>query len=372
VADEQNELSALLGSLPREARLDLSAANPTVVGLPDPRFAALLARGEGPYAPDPRGLASARDAVRGLYAERGLGIEREQVLLTASTSEAYSYLLTALCDAGDQIAVPEPSYPLFEHLARLCGVEVVFYRLGYDGAWHIDFASLEAAVTARTRAVFVVSPNNPTGSFLKPGELERLHALGLPLVVDEVFRPYRWSSFTGAVAEPLAEPPVLTCVLDGLSKRIGAPELKLGWLVSAGPGAEECQRRLEVIADTFLSVGGPVQRALPELLAAGQAAQGALRERIEANLRSVRRVTAGSAVSVLHGEGGWYVTLKLPAVHDEQTWLQILATRERLVAHPGWLFDFHDAPLLVVSLILEEGVFRDALERLVGLVNREC
>ncbi len=372
MADEQNELSSLLSALPREARVDLSAANPTVVGLPDPGFAALLVRGEGPYAPDPRGLASARDAVCGLYAERGFALEREQVLLTASTSEAYSYLLTALCDAGDQIAVPEPSYPLFEHLARLSGVEVVPYRLAYDGAWHIDFASLEGAVTARTRAVFVVSPNNPTGSFLKPAELERLHALGLPLVIDEVFRPYRWASFKGDVAEPLAAPPVLTCVLDGLSKRIGAPQLKLGWLVTAGPGAEECQRRLEVIADTFLSVAGPVQRALPELLSAGLLVQGALRERIETNLQTVRRVTAGSAVSVLHGEGCWYVTLQLPAVHDEQTWLQMLATRERLVAHPGWLFDFHDTPLLVVSLILEEGVFADALERLVALVNREC
>jgi aspartate/methionine/tyrosine aminotransferase len=254
----------------------------------------------------------------------------------------------------------------------LSGVEVVTYRLAYDGAWHIDFGSLESAVTSRMRAVFVVSPNNPTGSFMKPEERERLHALGLPLVVDEVFRPYRWSSFKGEVAEPLAEPPVLTCVLDGLSKRIGAPQLKLGWLVTVGPGAEECQRRLEVVADTFLSVGGPVQRALPELLSAGSSLQTALRERIEANLRAVRRVTAGSAVSVLHGEGGWYVTLQLPAVHDEQTWLQMLATRERLTAHPGWLFDFHDAPLLVVSLILEEGIFADALERLVRLVESEC
>jgi aspartate/methionine/tyrosine aminotransferase len=165
---------------------------------------------------------------------------------------------------------------------------------------------------------------------------------------------------------------VLTCVLDGLSKRIGAPQLKLGWLVTAGPGAGECQERLELIADTFLSVGGPVQRALPELLAAGLSVQRALRERIETNLGAVRRLTAGSAVSVLHGEGGWYVTLKLPAICDEQAWLQMLATRERLFAHPGWLFDFHDAPLLVVSLILEEGVFVDSLERLVRLVNREC
>jgi aspartate/methionine/tyrosine aminotransferase len=163
VADEQNELFALLDALPVEGRLDLSAANPTRVGLRDPGFAALLARGEGVYAPDPRGLASALDAVRGLYAERGIALEREQVLLTASTSEAYSYLLTVLCDAGDQIAVPEPSYPLFEHLARLSGVEVVTYRLAYDGAWHIDFGSLESAVTSRMRAVFVVSPNNPTG-----------------------------------------------------------------------------------------------------------------------------------------------------------------------------------------------------------------
>lgn len=307
-----------------------------------------------------------------LYEERGVVVGRDQVLLTASTSEAYSYLLMALCDPGDEILVPEPSYPLFEHLARLAGVHVVRYRLAYDGAWYVDFASLRAGLSERTRAIFVVSPNNPTGSYLKPAELTELSTFGVPLVIDEVFRPYAWPSFHGAVAEPLEAPRVLTCVLDGLSKRIGAPELKLGWAVVAGPGAEECLRRLEYVADTFLSVAGPVQRALPDLLSVGRGAQRVLVARVGANLATLRRKTAASPVSVLHGEGGWYATLRLPRVHGEQAWLQMLTTRDELFAHPGWLFDFHDGPLLVVSLIVAEDLFEEALERLVERVRSEC
>ncbi len=367
----ENELSTLLSAAPAGARLDLSAANPTRVGLPDPGFAGLLARGEGSYAPDPRGHRVAREAILRLYAERGVSLSLDDVLVTASTSEAYSYLLTTLCDPGDTILAPSPSYPLFEHLGRLAGVGLEPYRLAYDGSWHIDFDSLERALDEKTRAIFCVSPNNPTGSFLSPSDLARLHGYGLPLVIDEVFRPYVWRSHTRELAEPLLEPPVLTCVLDGLSKRICAPQLKLGWVALAGPEKAECIERLEYVADTFLSVAGPVQRALPELLDAGRVVQGALCDRIERNLATVRRILVGSPIGVLHAEGGWYVTLRLPAICDESEWLRLMLAGEGLSAHPGWLFDYEEGPLFVVSLILEEAVFEDALERLVRLVEGE-
>lgn len=372
VPPDENELSALLAESAPGARIDLSAANPTRVGLPDPGFASLLARGEGSYAPDPRGLVSAREAVTRLYTARGARVDADDVLLTASTSEAYSYLLTVLCDPGDAILAPEPSYPLFEHLSRLAGVRIAPYRLVYDGAWHVDVDSVARAVTERTRAIFCVSPNNPTGSFLSTFELERLWSLGLPLVVDEVFRPYAWSSFTGPLPEPLAEPPVLTCVLDGLSKRIGAPQLKLGWIALGGPGRAECARRLEYVADTFLSVSGPVQRALPALLAAGESVQSALRARIEANLASVRRVCRDAPLDMLRAEGGWYATLRFPNVRDEAEWLRLLVTREGISAHPGWLFDHAEGPLFVLSLIHEPETFAEALERVARLVQSEC
>lgn len=366
-----NELSALHRRNPGP-HLDWSLANPTRVGLERPDFAAILGRGRGPYVPDPRGWRPAREAVADIYRGRGVDLGADDVVLTASTSEAYSYLLTTLCDPGDAIAVPEPSYPLFEHLARLQAVEVVRYRLAYDGAWHLDPESLARIVGPRVRAIFAVSPNNPTGSFLKPDELERLWGFGVPVVVDEVFRPYRWSTFEGPIAEPLARAPVLTCVLDGLSKRIGAPELKLGWIALAGPQEEEAVRRLEYVADTFLSVSSPVQRALPELLRAGEPFRALLMERIERNLAALRTATAGSPVTVLHGEGGWYATLRLPAVLDEPAWLEELLRRERLAPHPGWLFDFEQGPSFVVSLILPEAEFADASRRLVACATRRC
>lgn len=366
-----NELSSLHRRVPGP-HLDWTLANPTRVGLDRPDFAGVLGRQRGPYLPDARGWGPAREAIADLCRTRGVDTSADDVLLCASTSEAYAYLLTCLCDPGDGIAIPEPSYPLFEHLARLQSVEITRYRLAYDGAWHVDLDSLARAVGPRTRAVFVVSPNNPTGSFLKPDELERLWSLGVPLVVDEVFRPYRWSSFAGPIAEPLARPPVLTFVLDGLSKRLGAPDLKLGWMVAAGPDRDEALRRLEHIADTFLSVAGPVQRALPELLQMGEPFRVALAERVERNLRVLGAVTAGSVVTVLHGEGGWYATARLPAVLDEAAWLEELLVGEGLAPHPGWLFDFEQRPVLVLSLLLPEAAFADASRRLVACATRRC
>lgn len=367
-----NELS-MVRSAAAGPWIDLSAGNPTLVELQRPSYAALLGGHEAPYDPDPRGWLPARTALVELYGAEGRGtLSEEDLILCASTSEAYGYLLTALCDPGDAVAIPEPSYPLFEHLARLSGVEVQRYRLAYDGVWHVDFDSLRRATDARTRAIFVVSPNNPTGSVLRSAELQALWDLGRPLVIDEVFRPYLWPGAARIAAEPLADPPVPTFLLDGLSKRIGAPELKLAWILLAGPHKQAAASRLEWIADTFLSVAGPVQRALPELLSAGSGFQRAIAARVLRNLATLRGVADASAVTPLLGEGGWYVPLRLPAVLDEQAWLERLLREERVLPQPGWLFDFEQSPVVVTSLLLPERVFASAAQRLVACVTRAC
>lgn len=368
----ENELSALQRAA-RRPYVDLGAGNPTLVGLDRPNFAAVLGRHEAAYEPDPRGWRPARAALAELYAREGRGhLGEEDFILGASTSEAYAHLLMALCDPGDAVAIPEPSYPLFEHLARLSGVRVQRYRLAHDGVWHIDFDSLRRATDARTRAIFVVSPNNPTGSVLRTAELHELWRLGLPLVVDEVFRTYLWPGADRIVAEPLSDPPVLTFLLDGLSKRLGAPELKLGWTVLAGPGKEDAARRLEWISDMFLSASGPVQRALPELLDEGSSFQKTLHARVLQNLECLREAARGSAVTPLFGEGGWYVPLRLPALVDEQTWLKRLLEQERVLPQPGWLFDFEQEPVFVLGLLLPEDVWAAAVSRLVAHVRAAC
>jgi alanine-synthesizing transaminase len=362
---DDNEFAALRRGATRPW-LDLGLVNPTEIGLKRPDYVRLVGNYDGPYQPDPLGGRSARESLSQLYWERGVRVPIEDIVLCASTSEAYGYLLMALCDPGDSIAIPQPSYPLFEHLARLQCVEVKPYRLGYDGSWFVDFDSLRRAVDERTKAIFLVSPNNPTGSFLKPPELLGLWDLGVPLVVDEVFRPYAWPSYRGAIAEPLGEPPVLTCVLDGLSKRIGAPDLKLAWMVWGGPSRQEAVRRIEWIADTFLSVASPVQRALPELLLVGRDFQQALCARVDSNLVALREAVSNSPVTLLEAEGGWYANLRFPALRDEQGWLELFLA-QGLSPPPGWLFDFEQQPLFVLSLLLPEQQFRRAARELVSL-----
>ncbi len=370
--DDDGAISGLLAAAREawgEGLVDLTASNPTRVGIEYPDVAAILSQGAGtPYQAASLGLEGARTAVSETYRGRASGVRPDEVVLTASTSEAYSFVLKLLCDPGDQILVPQPSYPLFEHLARLEGVSLAPYRLAYDGAWHVDLESLRQAKTDRCRAVFAVSPNNPTGSYLKQVELEAMYELDLPVVVDEVFRPYRLGSPRQTVAEPLDAPAALTFVLDGLSKRVGLPQMKLGWMVVRGPGADEALRRLEVIADTFLSVSGPVQHAARELLAGGKATRERIQRRIENNLRALNAAAHGTPVSVRHVEGGWYATLRLPAVEAESTYVRELSLRDGLWVHPGWLYDFGEEPVLVLSLLPEEDAFKAAVERVTARV----
>jgi alanine-synthesizing transaminase len=358
-----NPLSRLLEEKRRAGAgiLDLTESNPTRAGFIYPRemIESFADDRVLRYDPSPRGLRSAREAVAHYYGERGREISPEQILLTASTSEAYSYLFKLLADPGDEILAPRPSYPLFEFLAALESVRVRQYPLRYDGAWHIDFAALE--ITPRTRAIVVVNPNNPTGSFLKKDEWERLESIGLPILCDEVFSDY---AFDRAPAPAPASRNLVFC-MSGLSKIAGLPQMKLGWIAATGPGHESALERIELIADTYLSVATPVQLALPKLLAASTGIRQQIRERTGANLEHLRGVSQGSVLQVLNVEGGWYAVAQVPRTRTEEEWaLDLLAERDVLI-QPGFFFDFETEAFLVLSLLTPREIFAEGVRDIV-------
>ncbi len=363
---ETNELSRQLeDKRGRGARiLDLTESNPTRAGLTyPPQIAAALCDPKALlYEPTPWGLPTAREAVARLH-----GVEPSRVMLTASTSESYSYLFKLLCSPGDDVLIPAPSYPLFEFLAKLECVTVQPYPLVYaGGAWRIDFDALRAAIGERTRALFVVNPNNPTGSYLKRAELEQLLSLAqahsLALVSDEVFSGYPLREDADRV-ETLASvtgPP--TFCLNGLSKMAGLPQMKAGWMVMSAP--EPLRERLELIADTFLSVSTPVQHALPRLLELGAGVRDQIRLRTAANLAWLQ--TQARPLTV---EGGWYAVLPLPEGTGEAEFTLDLLKRHDTLIQPGFFYDFAGEGFAVVSLLTPEDVFREGISRLLTLTR---
>jgi aspartate/methionine/tyrosine aminotransferase len=369
-----NRLSAALAA--RRARgattLDLTVSNPTCAGIPyAENVAGALSRSPDVlrYEPEPFGLAPARAAVSALWRERGLEVSPAAVALTASTSEAYTFAFKLFCDPGDQILVPAPSYPLFEHLGALEGVELVPYRLGYDGAWFIDAHEVKRQRTPRTRAVVVVSPNNPTGTFLKRDELRALSALGLPIISDEVFGEYPASPDPRRARSVLEAREGLVLSLDGLSKAAALPQMKLAWMTLGGSPelVAPALARLELILDAFLSASTPVQRALPELLSSRAVAADAIRARLAANLAVLSRRLAGTPASLLPVEGGWYAVLRLPATASDEDWALRLLEAGALV-QPGYFFEFGDEPHVVVSLLTPEAVLEAGVELMLGVL----
>jgi alanine-synthesizing transaminase len=355
------------------ALLDLTVSNPTTAGVPyDGSIGAVLAAGAATYEPAPLGLPSARDAVAKLWRSRGVSADSEHVVLTASTSEAYAFALKVLCDPGDEILVPAPSYPLFEHLARLESVELVPYRLGFDGAWFCDVDAARAKLTPRTRAIVSVSPNNPTGTFLKQDELSRLSALGLPLISDEVFGEYPFEPDARRARSVLEGTAPLLIALDGLSKCAALPQLKLAWMTLGGDPARvrEAMARLELIADTFLSASTPVQRALPKLLETRGTAGAFVRTGTQQNLSLLRERLADSAATLLPVEGGWYAVLHLPATQSDEDWALALVERGVLV-QPGYFFDFEGGPYVVLSLLTPRKTFAEGI-RILTRTLLEC
>jgi alanine-synthesizing transaminase len=363
--------------------LDLTASNPTLCGFPydgDAILASLQAREVLHYDPDPKGLPSARAAVVAYYREMnpGVNVDPENLILTTGTSEAYSFLFRLLCDPGDEIVIAQPSYPLFEFLATIQDVSLRPFNLIYDHGWQIDFQVLGETITARTRAILLVHPNNPTGHFIRPTEAERLQSIcaehSLALVVDEVFLDYKIG--TSAAAAPAyrtfaAGDRALTFVLSGLSKIVALPQMKLGWIAASGPEARvrDAMARLEIISDTYLSLCAPLQCALPALLAQRAKMQRELLHRIEGNICTLdTALSAQKLVSRLAVEGGWYAILRTPAVQsDEELAIQLLEKRGILV-QPGHFYEFPGAGYLVVSLLTPSDDFEAGIRGLLACV----
>jgi len=379
---EPNRYATAVAEHRRSGRelFDLTESNPTRCGLRYPGLEILKSLVEPAalqYRPDPRGLRSAREAVARYYAERGAAstaLDPDRILLTTSTSEAYSFLFRLLCDAGDEVLAPAPSYPLFDYLADLSDVTLKPYELVYDHGWQIDMHSLEQAVSQRTRAVLLVHPNNPTGSFVSEAERAALNTLcaqrGLALVADEVFLDY---AHAGAPPSSFAEnQAALTFTLSGLSKIAALPQMKVAWIVVSGPD-EACAaalQRLEVIADTFLSLNAPLQHALPKLLTLGGQMTEQLLARVRQNLAELdAQLGRQSLASRLTLEGGWYAVLRVPARGSDEDLAVATLQRADVLVHPGHFYDFHQDGYLVLSLIQRSEVFAEGVRRLLKTIS---
>jgi alanine-synthesizing transaminase len=355
--------------------LDLTASNPTRAGLNYPADEILAALAEPPalvYDPAPKGLAVAREAVGEYYRARGEAVDPAHVHLTASTSEAYAWLFKLLADAGDAVLVPQPSYPLFDFLAALEGVELRPYELSYlhPSGWRVDFDSLSRAANERARAVVVVNPNNPTGSFLKRDELSPLlgfcAARRLALVVDEVFSDYALGDDAGLITATTQINTVLTFTLNGFSKTLGLPQMKLGWVVTNGPEQlrAEADARLDLIADTFLSVNTPAEHAAPAWLALRGQIQGQILDRLRGNLNWLADRLHDTPCRLLKVEGGWSAAVEVPRLMSEEELVLSLLEEDGVLAHPGYFFDFPREAFLVLSLLAPEADFREGVERI--------
>jgi alanine-synthesizing transaminase len=358
-----------------EKIFDLTQSNPTQAGFEydaDDLLAALSQSEAMTYEPDPRGLVKARRAIAQYYQDRGENIDVDALFLTASTSEAYSMLFKLLGNPGDEILVPRPGYPLISYLARFESLQPFSYPLRYDDAkgWSIDRDVLQALITSRCRAIIVVNPNNPTGNYLKQQELENR----LALIVDEVFSDYHGAGAPQEVPTVVNRTQALTFALNGFSKMLGLPQVKLGWIVCGGDPdlAKAAQSRLEILLDFYLSVSTPAQHAAAKLLGRRQEIQRQILDRIAANSQFLEEQIARAAnCRALVREGGWYAVIEiLDAVSDENRVLQLLE-RDHVLVHPGYLYEFHKEGIVVVSLLTPVETFRTGIYRLIAQRSRE-
>jgi aspartate/methionine/tyrosine aminotransferase len=364
--------------------LDLTASNPTTVGLSYGRSELLRALTNPEsltYQPTAKGLLSAREAVAGYYVQKGIALIPEDLILTTSTSEAYSFVFRLLCDPADAVLVPVPSYPLFDFLAELNDVKLVPYELVYDHGWQIDFSSLNLALEGmqsdgvRCRAVLVVHPNNPTGSYVKPYEVEELNRIcglsELAIIADEVFLDFGLKDITPRTFASKSD--VLTFTLSGLSKMAALPQMKVAWIAVSGPDAlqQEALERLEVIADTYLSMNAPVQLAVPVMLAERENIQLQLIRRIRENLSVLdSRLAAQSLSHRLQIEGGWCATLRVPVLGSDEDLAVSLLQREGVLVQPGHFYNFLSDGNLVVSLITPPKEFEAGIEKVLRYIDR--
>lgn len=363
----QNRLMAALDACRTAGKqiLDLTQSNPTQAGIlyPANLLHAFTDARALHYDPDPRGLLFARQCVA-----KHVQCNVDQIVLTASTSEAYAWLFKLLCDPGDEVLVPRPSYPLLDYLAALDSVVVKQYPLRYHEGWWLDFEDLERAITPRTRALVLVNPNNPTGSYLKSNELHQLNALcrkhDLAIISDEVFSGYSLCEDSTRIATLVGNSSTLTFCLNGLSKLIGLPQMKLGWMIASGPRHEEALSKLELIADTYLSVGTPVQYALPSLLALQEDIQDQIRQRCATNLACLE-----ANAKPLRVEGGWYATIEVPQKLSGEEWALHLLNEHGVLTQPGYFYDFDQDRYLVLSLLTEPGTFAEGTRRILAAIT---
>ncbi len=357
---------------------DLSQSNPTRAGIPyPPDLLSPLADPAGlSYSPEPFGLAKARAAVAADYARRGVRVAPDRICLTASTSEAYTLLFKLLCNPGDAVLVPRPSYPLFEHLTALECVRAVPYDLDLHGSWRLDVDAIASSIDASTRALLVVSPNNPTGSVLLQEELDALADLcaarGLALIGDEVFADYRLDG-NGPGVSVLQQDRALAFGLGGLSKSVGLPQVKVAWIGVSGPAADVAHvwDGLEIVADTFLSVSTPAQLALPRLLTQGASVRNAIRERTIRNLAKLAAMAESvPSVTLMLPAGGWTAVLQVPALLSEEALLLQLLEQDGVLVQPGFFFDFPREAFVIVSLLVEPAAFDPAVASLLARVAR--
>lgn len=357
--------------------LDLTVSNPTEAGFTfeDERILGALRSTESMrYEPASKGLFSARQAVARYYADHQVNVHPEHLLLTTSTSEAYTWCFRLLCEPGDEVLVPTPSYPLFEFLADIQDVRLVPYELVYHDGWQVDFHGLQQRAGAKSRAVIVVNPNNPTGSFLRRHELEELSTIcrehDMAIVADEVFLDY---GLQAAASTCAANGDCLTFTLSGLSKISALPQMKVAWIAVSGPEGlrTEAVARLELIADTYLSMNAPIQHALPEMLETRHGIQRQMNQRVRANLAELDRQLAQQKHSCrLEVEGGWYAVLRVPITRtDEQLAIELI-DREDVLVQPGHFYDFGCDGYLVVSLITPEVTFAEGIGRVLRYIEK--
>jgi aspartate/methionine/tyrosine aminotransferase len=368
-----NRLAQSLARLRAEGApvLELTASNPTECGFhydSQAILAALTNPASLRYDPNPRGLESARRAVTAYYSARSRNLSVEDILLTTGTSEAYSFVFRLLSNPGEEILIPAPGYPLFELLADLLDVKLVRYPLLYDHGWQIDFHSLKRALTPRSRAIIVIHPNNPTGHFASSREISHLNeissARGLALIADEVFLDFALD------APPRPSFAANTFTLSGISKISGLPQMKAAWMITSGPEhlRKEALARLEVIADSFLSMNAPMQLALPAFLELRTGFQRQLLARVRKNLTALdRQLSAQKICTRLDVEGGWYVVLRVPALRSDEDLAVELLEQKNVHIHPGHFYDFPTPGFLVASLITPEDAFQEGIQRLLSL-----
>jgi len=370
---DENRLCRTLADLRERGApiLDLTRSNPTECGFNynEPAIhRAFTHSGMLRYAPDPRGMKSAREAVRDYYRAQHLSVTDDDLVLTSGTSEAYSFVFRLLCNPGDEVLIPSPGYPLLDFLADLCDVKPVRYPLLYDHGWQIDFSALTAAVTQRTRCLVVVHPNNPTGHYTSASEQVALSRFcverGVALISDEVFFDFSLAGTSGPGLASRSE--TLTFTLSGLSKVCGMPQMKLAWIAVTGPAEQkrEALPRLEVVADAHLSVGTPVQLAAPALLGMRADFGSQVMSRVRNNLQELdAQLARQSACNRLRCDGGWSAVLRVPALQSDEDVAVSLLTEKEVYLHPGHFYDFSQPGYMVASLIISEKDFAEGIRR---------